>query len=539
MPELGITLRVEGANQVTQSLREMEARARQMSTAMTGTMAPARQAVTALSSALASTATVLRFAGSEGQVLARHLDMATIALAATGAAVQTLRGLTLSWTAVMTAARVAAAALTVQAAAMWAALLGPFGAVLAGAVAVGLALGLLGEKMGFARQAAENLSQEMDESASKTASWVRAWSVQSSAFDLVRESAFGLQLQLRGLLGVQNELAAQWRVGVARITTEQETAARRQADAQSKLAEALREVRLERESAEAVRTIEGERAFALAEALRRQQEFVRESDRLNQDRVRLEEETAELIRLANQQAIERIEEEYRQRVEETRRALQEIATLEQETADLIRTANQQAIEAIEQEERDRLRLTRELLEEEKRLRDEARQSLENSARSISDSFRDAFADTFLRARDFGEALSNLFSNLAIRIFQRFWDVQILPSFFKIFGLAQGGIVRGGLTPILAAQSGGIVDRPTLAMIGEGGEREAIIPERFWPALRSRGDDRGRAQEIVVTNYVVFDRSQIPTPTPEEIQSVVVADIRKGGPIGQAIRRMVR
>src|SRR3990172_5410376 len=97
-----ITYRVVGADQVAVALQQMENRARQMSSTMTGTMAPARQAVSALSSALSSTATILRLTGDESQALARHLETATLAISAVAVAVQTLRGATLAWAGAMT-----------------------------------------------------------------------------------------------------------------------------------------------------------------------------------------------------------------------------------------------------------------------------------------------------------------------------------------------------------------------------------------------------------------------------------------------------
>lgn len=38
----------------------------------------------------------------------------------------------------------------------------------------------------------------------------------------------------------------------------------------------------------------------------------------------------------------------------------------------------------------------------------------------------------------------------------------------------------------AFASGGVVDRPTLALIGEGGEREAVVPESRWPEVVGYG-----------------------------------------------------
>jgi hypothetical protein len=49
--------------------------------------------------------------------------------------------------------------------------------------------------------------------------------------------------------------------------------------------------------------------------------------------------------------------------------------------------------------------------------------------------------------------------------------------------------------------GGIVNRPTLAWVGERGEREAIVPERFWPMLGGGGGG-GHGHTIVMDGRVV-------------------------------------
>jgi hypothetical protein len=49
---------------------------------------------------------------------------------------------------------------------------------------------------------------------------------------------------------------------------------------------------------------------------------------------------------------------------------------------------------------------------------------------------------------------------------------------SLLGLKEGGVVAGfkPIASIPKFQHGAVVDRPTLAMVGEGGEREWIVPE---------------------------------------------------------------
>jgi len=72
-------------------------------------------------------------------------------------------------------------------------------------------------------------------------------------------------------------------------------------------------------------------------------------------------------------------------------------------------------------------------------------------------------------------------NAAVRLSNKLRDALIRLTSSKAFqaalsGLsAIGGAVAGGLKRIAGLAEGGIVTRPTLAMVGEGGEPEAVIP----------------------------------------------------------------
>jgi len=176
---------------------------------------------------------------------------------------------------------------------------------------------------------------------------------------------------------------------------------------------------------------------------------------------------------------------------------------------------------------------------------DALESVRQLLPSLQAAFAELFTDVLSNAKSFGEAILGFFRsvvNSIISLFAQRVAKKVFEFLLPVFGLASGGVVAGGLTPILAAQAGGVVSRPTLAMIGEGRQAEAVVPlpdNRSIPVRFTGERADSRPVEVTITNYVVFDRSQIPTPTPEEIQAVVVADIRKGGPIGQTIRRTVR
>jgi len=57
--------------------------------------------------------------------------------------------------------------------------------------------------------------------------------------------------------------------------------------------------------------------------------------------------------------------------------------------------------------------------------------------------------------------------------------------FQTFGYAQGGIIPGHFETIKAFQHGGIIDRPTLGLIGEAYRQETVLP-----LVRTSGGDLG-------------------------------------------------
>lgn len=89
---------------------------------------------------------------------------------------------------------------------------------------------------------------------------------------------------------------------------------------------------------------------------------------------------------------------------------------------------------------------------------------------------DSMADGLKVAGDFWKSFGRDVLKIIAKIVAKQIALSIVRSFFPGFGggFAKGGIVQGGLHPI-PFQAGGIVDRPTLALIGEGNKREAIVP----------------------------------------------------------------
>jgi predicted nucleic acid-binding Zn-ribbon protein len=104
---------------------------------------------------------------------------------------------------------------------------------------------------------------------------------------------------------------------------------------------------------------------------------------------------------------------------------------------------------------------------------------------VQQGFGQAFSDLISGAKSAGEVFKQMgreVLQVIAKIIAQQAALAVTKLFFAGFGLARGGIVQGGMVPImefarggLTPGRGGIVDRPTLAMIGEGRQREAVIP----------------------------------------------------------------
>ena len=77
------------------------------------------------------------------------------------------------------------------------------------------------------------------------------------------------------------------------------------------------------------------------------------------------------------------------------------------------------------------------------------------------------------------ALADMFTNLAKKIAEAAIEAAIFQSIMMAFspetaGSFEGGFI-GGFKKLLGFADGGVVSQPTLAMVGEGGQSEAIMP----------------------------------------------------------------
>ena len=104
-------------------------------------------------------------------------------------------------------------------------------------------------------------------------------------------------------------------------------------------------------------------------------------------------------------------------------------------------------------------------------------------------------DAMANGESVGSALETMFKNMAMQLTQMVIQALIFKTIMSAFGLggvsgSGGGL--GGLGKLLGLASGGIVTGPTLAMIGEGSESEAVMPLSKLDAVMSNAFASGAA-----------------------------------------------
>jgi hypothetical protein len=182
--------------------------------------------------------------------------------------------------------------------------------------------------------------------------------------------------------------------------------------------------------------------------------------------------------------------------------------------------------------------------------------------SIGESFSDIWAFNMTKmisdAENAGKVFKNVFQNMAdvfisavtkmIVEWLIFENVQGgkktflgagsgIGSIIKTIGslfLKEGGVALGfrPLAQIPRFQSGGVIDRPTLAMVGEGGEREWIIPD----SKMGKGSSQGTT--IINLRINAVDAGsfiQLCKRNPEGILSAVGADMKTAGGMRSMIK----
>lgn len=134
------------------------------------------------------------------------------------------------------------------------------------------------------------------------------------------------------------------------------------------------------------------------------------------------------------------------------------------------------------------------------------QAARNMQTAMSDFFFDVMTGKFESFKEYIQGLANTISRIISEILAKLALAKIFGAFgweagVAALGLAKGGIVPGPVVPIKQFQYGGIVDRPTLFLAGEGRYPEAIVPLPNGRAIPVQIINKTEEKPIVVHIHI--------------------------------------
>ncbi|HXF75904.1 MAG TPA: hypothetical protein VNN13_07405 [Methylomirabilota bacterium] len=120
---------------------------------------------------------------------------------------------------------------------------------------------------------------------------------------------------------------------------------------------------------------------------------------------------------------------------------------------------------------------------------------------------------------------------------------ILSWLAGFFLLEKGGVMPGQFIPIRAFAGGGVVDRPTFGLIGEGVTKEAVVPlsgGRNIPVeLREGKRDRDRAPQVGVEVKILGNIVPHPMVDRKQVVQVVVHELNHNTGFRQSVKSATR
>lgn len=115
---------------------------------------------------------------------------------------------------------------------------------------------------------------------------------------------------------------------------------------------------------------------------------------------------------------------------------------------------------------------------------------------------------------------------------------VVSGIGKLLGLAEGGIFPGHFMPIRQFASGGVADRPTLGLIGEGGGPEAVVPLKGGSIPVDMKGGGGGGNTIVIMNIEATDVDSFERKYGGSVNKIFRSSARKGGQARKSMRSYI-
>lgn len=166
---------------------------------------------------------------------------------------------------------------------------------------------------------------------------------------------------------------------------------------------------------------------------------------------------------------------------------------------------------------------------------------ERTVGAMNDLFGEVFFDAMTgNLHELDDAFKSFFKSIVREIANLLARQATAAILSKAFGFGIATAANGAVWPggFQAFANGGIVNRPTLGLIGEGDHNEAIVPlpdGKSIPVVMKNGGGTQVAQNLTIG--IVGDSSM--QAQPDQIITVVMADLRRNGPLRRTIMQTCR
>lgn len=182
-------------------------------------------------------------------------------------------------------------------------------------------------------------------------------------------------------------------------------------------------------------------------------------------------------------------------------------------------------------------------------RDAVRGIVDGGLNELSDAFGDIIMGTKSAKDAFRDLAKTMLGELA-RLIPRLIIMKTLQTITGTTGVGLFGLARGGIVPTIertvpfqAFAAGGITNGPTLALLGEGEKREAVIPlpdnRHVQAYVMDRGGGGGVVQNFYVTAMDGQDVSRVLLRGRGTLRMVAMEDMSKRRAIRHGIRGAAR
>ena len=165
------------------------------------------------------------------------------------------------------------------------------------------------------------------------------------------------------------------------------------------------------------------------------------------------------------------------------------------------------------------------------------------ANIVGDAVGQVLQGEITTVKELGKALQEMFVDLAREIVVQMIRIAVQKAIIAAIPAAEGAVWQGGFTPIRAFAAGGVVSQPTIGIIGEAGQNEAVVPlpngTDIPVDLRGAGGGGGQTVNINLNVQAMDGPSVLGTLSSPEAQKAIAAAVISANKKNSSFRNQMK